>query len=795
MKKNNPILEVRNLNKIFVAGNRRIHAVNDVSFNLNAGETLGLIGESGSGKTTLGRTLIRLNNATSGQVLLNDTNISRKKISRRNELLLRKNIQMIFQDPYSSLNEQMNIASIVAEPIKILKLGTKYLNDFAKDYDSIIKFFKYTLISEGRKLRRKTNIKNLQFIKDEYKKLLNRLNTFTITSKEKWEEIEALIQMYFNIKISGNFTVTNNNLDLINNLFKLWKKVKNKYNKGIVDEELEKELILLREEIKEAKKFSKHIEEYYVVDKKLETIKKYYSELLEFIKDERLNEKTNILNIIESLNTERKNLAISARNSNTIEKYNLFEIESVSKLLISKLLRKEVNNLYFENITEKILHLEEHVLNTLISKFDKYPTELKFKVNNTTLIVSKNKDEDITIDFSEIWSKFIKENKLNNSIFETKFENDFTFPKFEFSNEQIDQLKLMKNKTKIKLEKLIKELEINHKNLSLKKPKSKWTNKILQLEEKEKILEDKYEDGFEPFIKEFKKIEEQRYSEYKEEKESLLDEISVLKEEVENKYNEKKDLIYTSELPFFLKLKHKKPEKLFDNKWNLLEKKFTKLNEELEDESKRIKKDIKLIYNIVTGKGIPKYKLKKYLVNQKVFNALEEAGLTKAHAFRYPHEFSGGMRQRVGIARAIISEPSIIIADEPIAALDLSIQAQIANLLKEMQNKRKMSMIFIAHDLAMVKHISDRILIIHLGRIVESGTTQEIFKNPIHPYTKNLIESMPDIANISKGFKNNNFKNDYLDEYTILNQPKYHLVNNKDHKVLATPKQFKKWIK
>ncbi|TCG11047.1 oligopeptide/dipeptide ABC transporter ATP-binding protein [Mycoplasma marinum] len=180
------------------------------------------------------------------------------------------------------------------------------------------------------------------------------------------------------------------------------------------------------------------------------------------------------------------------------------------------------------------------------------------------------------------------------------------------------------------------------------------------------------------------------------------------------------------------------------------------------------------------------------LVRNKVFKALEDSGLTKAHAFRYPHEFSGGMRQRVGIARAIITEPKIIIADEPIAALDLSIQAQIINMLKNLQKRYNMSMIFIAHDLSMVRYISDKILIIHLGKIVEHGKTEEIFKNPIHPYTKNLLSSMPDISKISKGFQDENFEPKYLEKYSSINVPKYYDITE-THKVLADKEQIKKW--
>ena len=122
---------------------------------------------------------------------------------------------------------------------------------------------------------------------------------------------------------------------------------------------------------------------------------------------------------------------------------------------------------------------------------------------------------------------------------------------------------------------------------------------------------------------------------------------------------------------------------------------------------------------------------------------LHKVGLSPEHAARYPHQFSGGQRQRVGIARALIMQPKLIIADECISALDVSIQAQVVNLMKDIQEETQCAYLFIAHDLSMVKYISDRIGVLHLGYMVESGTKEEIFSNPVHPYTKSLISAIP----------------------------------------------------
>ena len=126
-----------------------------------------------------------------------------------------------------------------------------------------------------------------------------------------------------------------------------------------------------------------------------------------------------------------------------------------------------------------------------------------------------------------------------------------------------------------------------------------------------------------------------------------------------------------------------------------------------------------------------------------VAEMLDKVGLSQSHAERYPHQFSGGQRQRVGIARALVMNPKLIIADECISALDVSIQAQVVNLMKDIQDSTGCAYLFIAHDLSMVKYISDRIGVLHLGYLVESGTTDEIFANPVHPYTKSLLSAVP----------------------------------------------------
>ncbi|MCP3740498.1 ABC transporter ATP-binding protein [Rossellomorea sp. BNER] len=141
----------------------------------------------------------------------------------------------------------------------------------------------------------------------------------------------------------------------------------------------------------------------------------------------------------------------------------------------------------------------------------------------------------------------------------------------------------------------------------------------------------------------------------------------------------------------------------------------------------------------IEANGLAKGKAKK----EKVFQLLERVGLSPDHATRFPHEFSGGQRQRIGIARALAVEPSFIVADEPISALDVSIQAQVVNLLEDLQKEEDLTYLFIAHDLAMVRHISDRIGVMYLGRMMELADSETLFQSPLHPYTKALLSAIP----------------------------------------------------
>ena len=180
------------------------------------------------------------------------------------------------------------------------------------------------------------------------------------------------------------------------------------------------------------------------------------------------------------------------------------------------------------------------------------------------------------------------------------------------------------------------------------------------------------------------------------------------------------------------------------------------------------------------------------VIDEKVYEMLELVGLVREHASRYPHEFSGGQRQRIGVARSIIMNPDMIIADEPVSALDVSIQAQVINLLNDLRHRCGLTILFIAHDLSVVKYFSDRIGVMYFGKMVELASSDELFKNPLHPYTRSLLSAIPLPDPLYERTRRRIVYNPLAEHDYTVDKPSFREVSP-EHFVMCNDAEFKRY--
>lgn len=818
------ILSIDNLKKYFVNQGMINKAVDGVSFDVHEGEIVGLIGESGSGKTTVGSTILRLYDDYNGFVRLEDKIISGKRISESLNRFLRKNVQMIFQDPHASLNSQQDIYSILKEPLLVNGVMKDKIKDIFKDWLNVKKNFKYTFQIEAMRLELQNYLEINKLAEPLFKKWTENLNKLEFNFDISREDNFSLFFGYLEEKQNVESIIINNMYANVDRLIEFYYETQRKYrNKELPGPQIalnEKE-----EKLKYIQCLSKTSKIAYEASLELKEVKKQIFNLRHKIEKISSESKNTFANYIHESKNEKSLIDIARLMSCDLDFYS-YNLKS--ELLMNKrgqvLAKIKPFNKFlgFNNIKKLINELDEYINEFYKTKLAPLPYSKTLKSDIKNVL---EKDFDFKFDEYTKISELEKQ-KLDSEL-KQLLSREVEIKKVikENPNPEITSEQLQEAKNDLELGKqaylegrskyLISykaELESLYKNLEEQK------KFYLELRKQQDYCNNKYKELKQKF---FEYVEQLRQKE----KDKILLKIAELKQNQDKSSKDKKSLAKLQSKLKSIKVQYNTILKMYHSDISLKEDTL----KSFDIERKYLDKDINNIYvllgidhkwvetNLKTADAMAgvdarhmkwvwrkryfdskvSYPIAKLLISSIlyktiIYKALEDVGLLKQFAYRYPHEFSGGQLQRIVIARALIVEPQVIVADEPIASLDISIQAQVVNLLKELCIKKNIGLIFIAHDLSMIEYVADEVQIMHLGKIVESGKTEAIYANPIHPYTINLFKAIPKISNANEKFQNVSFALDYLDEQKFPNVPETFKVGE-DHYVYGTASQLKQW--
>ncbi|VEU75819.1 phosphate ABC transporter ATP-binding protein [Mycoplasmopsis maculosa] len=803
MKNNSEvILKIKELKKYFTNNGVINKAVNGVSFDVKKGEIVGLIGESGSGKTTVGRSLLRLYDNFNGFVTLDGKVISGKRLSNSRNKFLRKNIQMIFQDPHAALNGQKTIYSILKEPLVVNGVINEKLKDIMSDWENVKSSYIYTFSQKVKNLK----IKNLKAI-NKYAKVFfpKWSDTFTDYEHNFEENDEDIFINFFNYleeKQKMESTIIDNMYSNTEQLMDFYYQKQKDFRDNKITWD-EKALVETKNEYKKVKKLLKYSNEQYNAYLNKKSYKKAIKELLNNRKDNQIANVNSFNNFIFEYKNEAKISWLTRMNSYDLEFY-LYNFKK-QHLNLAKLreIKKLKNKFKYLSMSEVQLLIKD-IDNYAVDFYNKYLENLNYSKDFKKVVKSYIKDK-----FSYNPQKFLK---LNDN---DKNKHYDELIKYYYLINEANKVLYTKQKPAASLKDLkeAKEKINNSKYVYLEENKKYYSNikndmKKLDLEILEESLVYKRLKAMQSFTdKAFMEISKSFFNylntkllSAKSDLESLQKELNSLEK---NKVNDSKILNETRTKVYKAQVVVNEIKKNISIYKNKIDSKLNTLKS-FTFEVKYLLKDVRTIYlllgvNRTKNKFVnfikntaARFLIKNLLYKTTIYKSLEDVGLLKQFAYRYPHEFSGGQRQRIVIARALITEPKVIVADEPIASLDISIQAQVVNLLKDLCQKKNIGMVFIAHDLSMIEYIADRVEIMHLGKIVESGTTQAVYNKPTHPYTINLFKAIPKISNANEKFENISFELDYLKEQNYPNIPKEFKVEE-DHFVYGTKDQIVKW--
>lgn len=824
-KKSKPLLTVENLNMLFKVRGWYFKALDDISFSVNEGDFFGIIGESGSGKSTTGKCIIKLYQPTGGKIEIDNNLVSNKKLTKKTKKWLRKNVQMIFQDPMASLNPTKNVLQLISEPLSInkslyidafkkwkqLNNVSKYLFvDFMKEKNKILETFKISYINlikekiiEMHEVFKSISYENLNF-EESREKIIFNMDTFVEKINETTGDIykfssqfdkilENLTQRYFDKDYNDSYIQYE---DLMN-VYKS-NKVIHKYSSE--GKELKEKCNEIKKAIKEAKsefKSTYSVQNYQYIKSWEITIKgkiKSLEQTLEFSKDD-LEYSLNFVN----LNIIKTQLIFVKH----LKKLKYLTEEIINKII--KDVERNVNKLfspvvdYVTKLSEDFTSANIEMKNVIISNLDAAK-----KVSHIFYENQKSGDwksfDVIKSQFEKIFEECPTLDIFNKDKIEEIFEFQLTYNKelSDLYTKAIYDFRNVESKHNIQINKL--EFELENTKSQFKEVVNNYKNTDLFTKNSELYEQSK---------KEFEDAKDKRNKHIKEV-------VHGKESAIQKEYLRKTNSVYETAFNEYKNLK-KEFLKLVKNQIKVI----GKISKSKKDgDVSSLKREIKLRWkslsaiefeykNVVSQVNTYSFiceviyylnwvaipKLIKLIKRDSVYKALDSVGLKREHAYRYPHEFSGGQRQRIVIARALINKPKVIIADEPISALDVSIQAQIINILQDLCIKQKVTILFVAHDLSMVNYACNNVIIMHRGRILEKGDVNEIFKNPIHPYTRSLMKATPKLSRVHVDLAAFSDEFTYDKDWTAFNKPKFIKIDgNENHQVYGTQNQIEEWI-
>lgn len=792
--KKRTILSLDNLKKYFVNQGYINKAVDGVSFDVHEGEIVGLIGESGSGKTTVGRTLLRLYEDYNGFVRLNDKIISGKHITNKRRKFLRRNIQMIFQDPHASLNGQKTVYSILKEPLLVNGVMKEKLDDLFSDWSNVKNSFKYTFQINAMALDNQNYREINKAAKPFFDKWVEKLSNFEFSVNYSNEDNFTHFFGYLEEKQNMESTIINNMYSNTSKLLELYYDCQQKYRNEMLSAP-EVAFVKAKKQYARKLELAKYSAEAYAAKEELQELKKLLKHKKEARYDLMVEANNTFVNFVQEYRNEMLMANISRLAASDLDYY-LYNFK------MEKLYAKRIEA--FKEIRKKCKFLEFEQIKDISNELDKYVKEFYHVFLEN---IHFNKYE------LDVKKQVVQQINKHFDYFPTKYVQISIDLKNKFDNEILD----IQNR-------------INGLNEIIVKGKRPVDKELVnKIEADFKKIEDDYILGMDEFLKSYRGKIEKFYAEsielkvqyhelvnaqtlcnqkYEEIKKKFWDFLKFqIKDEKSKKEIESLIKIYKGDLElkeetlksFNIEKKYlnKDIKNLYillgiDNKWVELNIKNAKKVKTETGEKPSSWKHRKNIFNFKFFEPLARWKIGELLYKTIIYKSLEDVGLLKQFAYRYPHEFSGGQLQRIVIARALISEPKVVVADEPIASLDISIQAQVVNLLKDLCVKKNIGLIFIAHDLSMVEYVADNIQIMHLGKIVEFGKTEAIYEHPIHPYTINLFKAVPKISNSNEKFQNVSFELDYLEAQKFPNIPEVFNVGPQ-HYVYGTREQVNEW--